>query len=851
MVRRRTFHAPDADEVRGRFGRVIARGERAFTVARFRTTADEITVAGRFAAGDLRAAEVTLWGRWKAGGAPPIFQVRKIWRGTPFTLPDPPPAGVDALLVAIFRGKRFGPASVRRLRAHFGETTWRVLTREPEILARHLPPERALDLHRTLLGVGLSRATALAHLMGVGLSLAYAKRALRALGVEAIEMVHDDPYRLIGVPGVRFATADRIARSGFGVSEGDPRRLLALVLSILEDAADNGDTSLPEAEALRRLRSGGHLPSAGGPPVTLVDALAADGRVVRCGGDLYLPRMFSAETRAAEALARLVLRPRRHLPFEVEHAPDLVGYDREQRRAVHVALTSAISLITGRPGSGKTAVAREIARMALRLGLKIHATATTGRAADRLSAALSHPGVDGETLPPMPARTIQSLVGARGDGRKLPAGLVLVDEVSMADLPLFARIVGNAGDNTSVVLIGDSAQLPSVLAGAVSRDLAAVRDVPVVELTGCYRQDRGSLIRINADLIRDGHAPVFHGEKASSPMLAYLGRENIERRDVDWNCYFRDALSPETAADKVVDTVRRLVGLGYDAATDVQVFTPMHRGVLGTRHLNHCLQERMNPRGSVVREIGTLGFPLSVPGGQPRSISPAVGTCVRLAVDDPERGRVRGEDGVIEVCAPNGALTVRFDDGVHDYPRDETRRLRVRVPTVMRVGDPVIQTTADPERDLFNGMRGRIVEGGAEGCVVEFSGRRVEYDADEMARLRVAYAVTVHKGQGQEVPVGIFVLHPSEHHIMYDRSLVLVAQSRARRKAVFVGRKWSLRKAVSHSSAAHRHTRLSRRTSEIVREARAHMSKTGRIPPHLQSTHAKEYAPGQAELFSA
>ena len=754
----------------GRLGKILTSVDGGRVLALFHGREGAVSrVSGDFVEADFRAKHLRLDGEFREGPSGAVFRVNSIWRGGNPELDDPPLEGIQALCSEIFRGMNFGPASARDLCEALDDSAWKALTRNPTLMAEVVGgEERARELHHVLVEEGVAKVTALAHFMSLGLSLAYARRLQEELGVSAVEKIREDPYHMMKAPGIRFATADRIAQNDMGIASKDPRRLRAMAVSVLEDASEEGHTSLAWSDAVSAVADAMGDDGRGLSASAIVRGAVAGEYLVHDMGDLYLPGLWRAECEAADGLAELLTREPRALPEGWEDEPELSSYTEEQIRAIAMGASSPVCLINGRPGTGKTTVAREIVRLAHQMKVGITLAATTGKAAERLTESMDEVGLVGRPgqagqedlfgAPTLvdPAHTIQSLVGNRSPGKPLPRGIVIIDEASMMDLPLLARVVRNAGEETSVVFLGDPNQLPPVIAGNSSRDIRDSSVVPTVELTQVHRQERTSLISINAERILKGEAPLFMGDEIGPTVLREIngdgaaGQPPIARADIDMNCFFVESKTPDEGADKVVRCVLRLAEKGYDPIRDVQVYTPMHERKLGTLALNESLQQALNSKGEPLGHKDKRGMEL-------------------------------------------------------------------------RLGDPVIQTRNDRSgRGVVNGMRGiledRVAGGGAK---VRFGDRVVDYAPGQVAELSLAYATTVHKGQGQEQPATILVVHHSEHAVMLDRSLLYVAQTRAREIFVCVGSRRALWMSVQMAMGTVRRTRLAERAANRLREIRS------------------------------
>jgi exodeoxyribonuclease V alpha subunit len=791
-----------AQEVRGRFvGRVFFENrDTGYVVALFRPRGgrpggqDDLRVGGVLTDADLRASDVVLWGEHAQGSRGALFRVRSLRRGPSPFLGDPPEHAVEAYCAALFQGMHFGPAAARKLVAALRGETWSALTREPGLLAPHAGGmARALALHAVVRQEGIPRATALAHLMGIGLSYAYARRVLDDLGVDAMDRIALDPYAMVGVPGIGFPTADGIARKTFQIGPDDERRMIALARGVLVEAASEGSSSLPIAEAMLGLERLGKLSELGVDPLAVMNRAMEAGEIAEDSGDLYLPEMLAAEREAAEGLARLRMRPVRPGAAAIEADPTLANYDPRQREAVARGVTEPIFMIAGGPGTGKTTTARAIVRLARERGVDVTLAATTGNAASRLTdAILADTAVDLGSLPLFGdpgsvsrAVTIDSLIGNRSTRRALPPGIVLIDEFSMTDVRKLARILSSAGPETSLVFMGDPDQLPPVLAGHAARDVRDSQVVPTLVLERVHRAGRDSLVALNIERIRQGQPPILRKEpkgvaptKTEWQIRRHFAESGVAPRPVEIDCFKVDAKTPEEGAVHVVRVAQSLAAKGYDPLRDIQVYAPMKgrsSGAkpthLGTRNLNERLQDAFNPAGAPIARADKDGLAL-------------------------------------------------------------------------RVGDPVLHTengempdaSTGARCELKNGMKGVIVEARAEGgAVVDYGGVRAAYSPSQVRKLALAWAVTVHKGQGQEQKVAILALDHREHFVMLSREQLYVGLSRASERFVAVGSDLAIRMCMDRQSGAARHTRLAERTGQALerlrREAEALSTPPSTRPP--------------------
>ncbi len=511
------------------------------------------------------------------------------------------PSTLEGLRVFLASGriKGVGSAIADRLIAAFGLECL-------DVIEHH--PERLLEVH----GIGPAKLEKIkaswarnrgiqrimVFLAGHGIAPGIAVRLHKRYGDRALAVVRENPYRLADeVWGVGFLTADRIARK-LGISREAPERLAAGLLYALTTASRAGHLFLPRGELVSEAATLLELPDEDFSGI--LEELQRSERVVvrpRDDGDdaVFSARLDRAEAALAAGIARL-------LASEVRRAPDTVSalirsYEAaagitlagEQRRALETAVERPVAVITGGPGTGKTTLVRGLVRILHREDSPLLLAAPTGRAAKRLEEAAGRE-----------ARTIHRLLEfnpiERSWGRNaenpLDAACIVVDEVSMLDVELGARLVEAVPSGCRLVLVGDADQLPSVGPGDVLADLIVSGEVEVIRLDRIFRQGEGSLIAENAHRINRGLMPVY----AQTDRLS--------------DFYF--AVRPDVgeAATTAVEmaSVRIPERFGFDPLTEIQVLAPMHRGELGIARLNERLQEVLTPPGGPEVRLGTRVF---------------------------------------------------------------------------------------------------------------------------------------------------------------------------------------------------------------------------------------------------
>lgn len=413
-------------------------------------------------------------------------------------------------------------------------------------------------------------------LQGYGVSTAYAAKIYRQYGKESIDTVKTNPYKLADdIWGIGFKTADTIA-SKMGYEKNDLRRLKSGVTYTLSRMAEEGNVY---AEEEQLVKSAIELLDADETPVRQAISEMLQGEDLIADAEaIYMPPFYYAEVGTANRLNKLLDCVEGSL-FNI--IPDIsviskqtgVEYDEVQAEAIREAVSSKVMVLTGGPGTGKTTTTQGIIAALKAMGLRILLAAPTGRAAKRMSEATG-----------MEAKTIHRLLEynpkdgyKRNDDNPLEGDALIVDECSMIDLLLMNNLMKAIPAGMRLVLVGDIDQLPSVGAGNVLRDIIDSKRIPVIRLTRIFRQAQESRIVMSAHAINKGVFP-----------------DTSNGKNTDF--FFIQQEDPEQAVDTIVKLVKERLPNAYKRPTsDIQVLTPMQRGVVGAANLNMALQTVLNP----------------------------------------------------------------------------------------------------------------------------------------------------------------------------------------------------------------------------------------------------------------
>jgi exodeoxyribonuclease V alpha subunit len=639
----------------------------------------------------------------------------KVTQATPLA-----PADAESLVLYLKRTKHVGVKRAARLVDHFGQANvLEAIDADPAraFTAAGLRGDAVAEASRSWERLRVTRRL---HLLLASHGLAYlVGRIHEAYGEAAYRAVIDRPYELTSLFGVGFAIADRIAR-GAGHPPDDPERARAGILHLLAEAERSGSTCMP-ADTL--LAAAGEL-LGGVPPAGLIDELVHRGDLVASEGWIYRRTTAELEAELARRVRDLVdgaLSERLAQRFTTDGSPDDHELTDEQRAGVENAFAHRLSVITGGPGTGKTASIRAIAGLAAARGARVMLVAPTGRAAIRMTEASG-----------VRAKTVHSALGwIPGEGPThdeqdpLSCHLLIVDETSMANLELLVTLLRAVGPGSHVVLVGDADQLAPVGAGKPFAELVASGAVPTVRLTHIFRQAAGSMIVQGAHAIRRGQMPS-------------LGVQPDMRRDL----FLIERPNPRGALDEIVSLVghRLPEHYGVDPVRDIQVFAPVYRGELGIDALNDALRDVLNPAGRPVR------------GGRLR-----IGDKLMMT------GRNLHELGLM-----NGTL-LRLLDEVSGDEGDDAALVLSAEETIFRLA------------------------------------------LEQADRLRLAYACSVHRGQGIELPVAVIVAHPAAGAFFLRREMLYTAVTRARLATVIVGTRSVVARAAATPDTGRRHSRLAER----------------------------------------
>ena len=583
------------------------------------------------------------------------------------TLPADAGGILRYLSSGIIRGIR--EATARKIVEAFGSSAFDVIENEPERLAqiKGITKAKARKISQDFKIKFASREALLA-LTGLGLSQGQAMRVFNIYKENALDIITENPYALIGhATGITFDKADEIADM---LDEKPPYdyRAQAAVVHIVRHNLSNGHTCIPRDKIFKPACE---LLGCESDYVDIALDNAIDAKMLvqinmNGRGFLFIPEIYNAEKIIADRV-NIIQKypPTENEIFDSEiytfESVNKIEFDEKQRKAIEIAVKKGLLILTGGPGTGKTTTVKGIITLLKNRGLKVALTAPTGRAAQRM-----------EELTGFEAKTIHRLLEVEyKEGAESPAFVhniknpldcdaIIVDELSMVDVTVFAALLDAMPLHCSLIMVGDKDQLPPVGAGNVLKDLIESKVIDVVVLDKVFRQAMKSRIVTNAHLVVKGEMPVIDNSAESD---FFLLKENVKYN----------------VPSKVLSLVTRRIpdSYGFDSMNDVQVLCPSRLGETGTQNLNAVLQDKLNPHAPNKQEIRYKGYILRE-GDRVMQIKNNYDVPWFRNSDDSGQGVFNGDIGILEsINKQDNAIFVKFDDKKAMYTYENVRELEL------------------------------------------------------------------------------------------------------------------------------------------------------------------------------
>ncbi len=645
--------------------------------------------------------------------------------------------------------KGVGLALAARIVRRFKEDTFRIIEEEPERLAeiKGISERKAMEIADQV-NEKRDLRQAMIFLQQYGITMNLAVKVYQAYGQEVYGIIKENPYRLADdIEGVGFRTADEIA-ARVGIRMDSDFRVRSGILYVLLQASGEGHTYLPEGELTARTKQ-----------LLEVDEeqiekqymdLAIERKIIMKQSEngqtqIYAASFYYMEANTATMLKQLNVNydvPDIEIEQRIRSIEKQTGMvlDEHQVTAVKEAVRNGLLIITGGPGTGKTTTINTIIKYFELEGMDIFLAAPTGRAAKRMSETT---GFEARTV----HRMLELNGGMEGNAgferneqNPLETDVVIVDEMSMVDITLMHSLLKAVAVGTRLILVGDVNQLPSVGPGSVLRDIIQSHECNVVMLTKIFRQASTSDIIVNAHKINQGE------------------EVTLDNKSMDF--FFLKRYDADVIINVMLQLVKQKLPKFVDATPyDIQILTPMRKGLLGVERLNGILQQYLNPPSPQKRE------------------------------------------------KEHGDAIFREGDKIMQTRNNYQLEWEIRTKFGLSV---------DKGTGVFNGDMGivREINDFAETMTVEFDeGRMVEYPYKLLDELELAYAITIHKSQGSEYPAVVIPLLSGPAMLM-NRNLLYTAVTRARKCVTLVGNEATFAQMVQNTSQQKRYSGLCDRLRE-------------------------------------
>lgn len=653
--------------------------------------------------------------------------------------------------------KGIGAALAARIVRKFGDDTLRIIEEEPERLAevKGISERRAREIAEQVEEKADLRK-AMMFLQQYGITQNLGMKIYRQYGQEMYGILKENPYKMAeDIPGVGFKIADEIA-ARIGIHTDSDYRIRSGILYILLQASGEGHVYLPKEVLLGRAKEllgvepeymEKHLTDLSIDRKIVIREICREGKPAELA--VYASSYYQIELHVAQMLHTLNLQDTVQEDILDEKILRIqraarIELDEKQQEAVREAVKNGLLVITGGPGTGKTTTINAIIRYFEMEELDICLAAPTGRAAKRMTEAT---GYEAKTIHRLlelsggPEQAQESIRFERNAQNPLEADVIIIDEMSMVDIFLMHALLSAIVSGTRLILVGDVNQLPSVGPGSVLKDIISSGQFPVVELVKIFRQASQSDIVVNAHKINQG-IPV-----------------TLDNKSRDF--FFLKRYDANVIISIVITLIQKKLPKYVEASPyEIQVLTPMKKGLLGVERLNVILQQYLNPPEPEKKE------------------------------KDHGQGLFREGDKVMQIK--------------NNYQLEWEIRGNYGIPVEKGVG-------------VFNGDTGiiREINPFAETLTVEFEEKRfVEYSFKQLEELELAYAITIHKAQGSEYPAVVIPLLQGPRMLM-NRNLLYTAVTRARKCVTLVGDERTFFDMESNQMEQNRYTALDVRIKEI------------------------------------
>lgn len=645
-----------------------------------------------------------------------------------------------------------GPVTAKKIVEKFGEKTLEVFDTDIDKLKEiEGIGGKKLDLIKESYVQQKEIRNILIFLQNYGVTPNQCLKIYKRFGGESISVVKNNPYVLTDeISGIGFKTSDKIARS-LGIEANSPFRIQSGIIYIINQFCMLGNTYMPMDKLLKECVS------------TLgVKQSEVEGNIIQCTVDgklkvdtvennycVFTVPYYYCELGVTRKILSLCFNKYEDLKIDIEN--DINEFEKDkninfassQKEAIKGALENGVEIITGGPGTGKTTIINCITEIFEKYSLTVMMAAPTGRAAKRMTETTGREAKTIHRLLDMGVSEQENdMLFNRGEESPLECDVIIVDEASMIDIMLMNNLLRAISLGTRLIIVGDVDQLPSVGPGNVLRDLIESNCVKVVRLKDIFRQSEKSMITLNAHKINNGEMPL------------------LNERDKDF--YFIRC----EEQNKIMDTLIQLINTrlpkfnkSWSKKSDIQILSPMRKGILGVSNLNKMLQNVLNPpdKSKNEKEIRDIIFRVGDKVMQTKNNYSLKWTRISGYGENEGLGIFNGDVGFIEeINHDNNTVSIIFDDE-----------------------------------------------------------RRVIYDNIYLDEVDLAYAITIHKSQGSEFQVVIMPVFNGPPLLM-NRNLFYTGITRAKKLVVLVGSIKAMKHMIDNNRSFERYSLLKWRIKDII-----------------------------------
>lgn len=645
--------------------------------------------------------------------------------------------------------KGIGPVTAKKIINQFGEDTFKVLDNNIEKLKFvEGIGSKKFEIIKESYSQQNELKDIIIYLQEFGFTQGQCIKVYKTFGADAVNVIKTDPYLLCTeIKGIGFLSADKIAAI-VGIDKNDPSRIKSGIKFVINRFCSYGNTYMPEKNVISE--TGSLLKVDSEEIEKNIYSLVVDKEIIaeKLSDDnrIFIPIFYYCEIGITEKIAKLSIQSYQNINIDIDFEIDKfernqsINFADFQREAITGAFLNGIEIITGGPGTGKTTIIKCIIDIYEKEGMKVLLAAPTGRAAKRMTESTGRE-----------AKTIHRLldIGAYDDEtyyssvdtEPLEADVVIIDEASMIDIFLMQSLLKSIKLGTRLIIVGDVDQLPSVGPGNVLSDLIKSNSIKTVRLDQIFRQGKESLIVTNAHKINKGEMPV------------------LNQKDKDF--FFQRQDDSQKILQIIIDLVnRRIPGFNknIDKIKDIQVLSPMKKGILGVLSLNEKLQQVLNPPDKSKNE-------------------------------KKQRNTLFREGDKVMQTKNNYSIKWEY----------------------------IIESDKPDGEGVFNGDMGFIESIDNEEKIITVifdEEKRVRYSPENIEELELAYAITIHKSQGSEFKVVIMPMYMGSPFLM-NRNLIYTGITRAKELVTVVGKLSAMKYMIDNTNNMERYSTLEYRIKDL------------------------------------